>query len=102
MKYAPRPTRKNHLPERDAEVSQRFDEGQTLQRMILEMGLSRTAIQDSLARIKKARGIKQYARAGKPIRERIEEFRVWLFDSANAHADPCLKWLEIFGEERFA
>jgi len=92
--------RRKHFAARDAEVARRFALGHTTQRMMIDMGLGRSSIQDSLSRIKTAGGIDLSTR-GKTLSCRVEEYRVWLFDISNATADPCLKWLEIFGEERW-
>ena len=90
--------RRAHLPARDAEIATKFfDLGHNVDRIMRDMELGRTAVQQSLARIKEERGLDPHTRSSKSFQDRIVEFKEWLFDAANAKEDPCLKWIEIFG-----
>ena len=84
----------------DNTVRQLLLEGYTTKQICEKTGFKRTCIQNSRARVLAKLTPEEII--PKPDRSSLEtkvrQFRDWLFDLANCNADPCIKWLEIFGE----
>lgn len=95
----PGPDPKRHEALDDV-VRQLLLEGCTTKQICEKTGFKRTCIQNSRARVLAKLTPEEII--PKPDRSSLEtkvrQFRDWLFDLANCNADPCIKWLEIFGE----
>jgi hypothetical protein len=78
------------LVDRDKMVKSLLDQGMGCPEIQRKLALGKTSVQQSMQRVKTTHKV--------TFKNKILRFQSWLFDASNAHEDPCLKWLEIFGE----
>lgn len=94
--------RRKHFPILDSQVKSLLDQGYTTNQITEHLGLSRTCIQESRARLRESHEyiipIEKTSNHYNHLIYKVMTFKKWLFNSENHDKDPCLKWIEVFGD----
>lgn len=99
-KGVPHPWRRKHLPELDRQVLELSKQGMKVADICRELGVGKTCVTDSRARLFEAGELEPRFVKPAPVYsgDLVREFELWLFDAENCHKDPCVKWIELFGD----